>query len=181
MNPWTVRTITASAYVLAAIFLIGAVGIDLSWDGKYGTLDGRTAGFHGGKSGAQGSPDPACQSKGCHDPFPHRKNRTESAFRNMHQEFSDCLSCHGTDPEKHWVGDPPGRGRRIRYEHEPTKGSGPHAPLGQAIGCRKCHSETGLARLREKGMTRLSADRVDPVAIRMLEGGPMRWAPPDLR
>lgn len=181
MNSWAARITTAAAFLLAAIYLIAATGIELPKPGRTETVAGGAEGYHGGKSGAQGTPDPYCQSKGCHDAYPHRKGKAESGFRNMHQEFVDCLSCHGKDPENRWVGDPPGRGRRVRYEHEATRGKEPHADLGQAVGCRKCHSEAGLARLRGKGMTRLPADESDPVALRMLEGGPKRWALPDLR
>lgn len=181
MNPWAARATTAIAVFLAAVYLIAATGTDFPRTVETEPVSGGAAGYHGGKYGAQGSLDPVCQSKGCHDAYPHRKDRAESAFRNMHQEFADCLSCHGKEPETRWSGDPPGRGRRIRYDREATRGNDPHADLGRAIGCRKCHSESGIAQLKEKGMTKLPADQSDPVALRMLEGGPKRWAPLDLR
>ncbi len=181
MNSWGARAATAAAFLFAAIYLAAATGFDLRRSGAEGSPGGAASTYHGGKSAAPASPDPACQSKGCHAAYPHAKDRTESAFRNMHQEFADCLSCHGRDPENHWAGDPPGRGRRIRYEPGKSAGKDPHSDLGRAIGCRTCHSAAGLARLREKGMSRMRSDQSDPVALRMIEGGPRRWAPPDLR
>jgi len=180
MNPWAERSAAAAAVLLSAVYLIVAAGIELPGSPGTDRVSGQASAYHGGKSVPSNDPDPVCQSAGCHDPFPHRKDRMESAFRNMHQGIADCLSCHGKDQENRWIVEPAGKGRRIRYDRETSAGE-PHAALGQAIACRKCHSGPGLERFRGKGMTTLPASHADPIALRMIEGGPKRWAPADLR
>jgi hypothetical protein len=162
------------------VYLIGAADVDIPGFRATEPVPGRATTFHGGKTATPLAPDPGCQSPSCHEAYPHRKDRTEAAFRNMHLEFAECLSCHGKEPESHWKGEPGGKSPKIRYAREAAT-ENPHADIVQAATCRKCHSESGRQRLREKGMTGLPPGHADPIALRMLEGGPKRWAPADIR
>jgi hypothetical protein len=180
LNPWVERTTIAASFLFTAVYLIGAAGVDIPGSGRTQAVPGPVAAFHGGKATSAQVPDPGCQSPSCHEAYPHKKDRAESAFRNMHQEFAECLACHGKEPENRWFGDPREKGGKIRYARGETKGN-PHVDLGQAATCRKCHSESGRGRLREKGMAGIPPGHADPIALRMLEGGSKRWAPADLR
>jgi len=103
-------------------------------------------------------------------------------FRNMHQGVMDCLACHAREAEKRWVGRqrPDGKGLKLGTSMKESK-SNPHVELGQAASCRKCHSEKGRELLREKGMHELPPGYANPIILRMIEGGPRRWAPAELR
>lgn len=180
MNPWIERATIAAAYLFAAVYLVGAGRLGMPEARRTKPVTGPAAYFHGGKTAGTPVLDTGCQSPECHEAYPHKKDRTESAFRNMHQNLADCLACHGKEPEKRWVGGVSGESRKLRYSREASAGN-PHADLGQAAPCRKCHSEPGRERLRERGMAFLPPGHADPIALRMVEGGPKRWAPADLR
>lgn len=179
MNHRMERISLGAAVLFAALYLAGAAGLHIPGSGRTQPVPGQGA-FHGGKSGSAHVPDPGCQSPSCHVACPHGKDSTESAFLNMHQEFAECLACHGKEPETRLFGESTGNSWRIRYKRETVKGN-PHVDLGQAATCRKCHSEQGKVRLQEKGMAGLRPGYSDPIALKMLEGGPKRWAPADLR
>lgn len=170
----------AAAFLFAALYLLGAAGIHIPGSGRTQTVPGQGAAFHSGKSGRAQVPDPGCQSPSCHVASPHGKDGSESAFRNMHQGFAECLGCHGKEPETRLFVESAGESWKIRYKRETMKGN-QHVDLGKAATCRKCHSETGRARLQEMGLTGLRPGYSDPIALKMLEGGPKRWAPADLR
>lgn len=172
---------TAAAAIVAGIFLLGVVGIPARDTARASREGRREPYFHGGKAASAPPADASCQSARCHVAFPHRKGGGEAAFRNMHLRAADCLSCHGKDAERRWAGRAPGEtGRKLRYA-APPGAADPHAWLGRAATCRNCHSEDGMRRFREKGVSALAPGFVDPIALRMIEGGAKRWVPGDLR
>ncbi len=178
MSRWVEKTTIAVGYLVAAILFVGGTGIRLPEVRQKEPGVRPAAYFHGGKTARGQVPDTDCQSRGCHEAYPHEKDRTESVFRNMHQNSMDCLACHGREAEKRWVGEqrPDRKGLKLGTSRKDSKGN-PHVELGQAASCRKCHSEKGRELLREKGMHDLPPGYADPIVLRMIEGGPKRWAP----
>jgi len=176
------KTTIAVGYLVAAILFVGGTGIRPPETRQKEPGVRQEAYFHGGKTARGNVADPDCQSRGCHETYPHEKDKTESVFRNMHQRRMDCLACHGKEAEKIWVGEqrPDGDGMKLGVSRKVSKGN-PHVELGQAASCRKCHSEKGRDLLREKGMHELSPGYADPIVLRMIEGGSKRWVPADLR
>jgi hypothetical protein len=137
--------------------------------------------YHGGKTYSPPSLETSCQSDKCHAEYPHKKDRTISVFCNMHQSFTDCLSCHGREAGKRLElkSIKEGKGWKISYAADVKED--PHAGLGSDRSCRKCHSEAGMRMLLALHIPELSRGFADPIALRMIEGGSRQWVPADLR
>ncbi len=159
-----------------AVFAWGAAGTGASVRGGAASVSY----FHGGKDAARPAADPACQDGKCHAGLPHRKPVPESAFRNMHVAFAECLACHGKDPEGRWAPAGGAGGRRIRF----TGGAAAadrHEGTARALSCRSCHSEAGREALRRKGIQDLPNNFASPIALRMIEEKGKRWVPDEIR
>lgn len=174
------KGLVAAAMVLALIDLGGATG----WRFLLAPSGGKERGsryYHEGKSLKAPSPDPKCQSAGCHGVDPHGKDITVSAFLNMHAGYAECLSCHGKDAVSHWEGKDAGDGKKWKVRYASKEGIGPHALKGPPVGCRGCHSENGRDALRAKGVKDLGGSFAAPIVLRMIEEGGKRWVPQDIR
>jgi hypothetical protein len=190
MSPWTKTCLGLAAFLVTALLFTAAI----PWDvpaGKRADVRGSDY-FHGGKTLPGGRKDPSCQSEACHVDNPHEKNATLSAFRNMHVQFTDCLSCHGANSPNRWIltspivgGDPGLSDRRVRIRYTVPTGKngreGHHALLVPPISCRECHSDSGRATLSAGGVTGLPAGFANPISLRMIEEGAKSWIPPDMR
>ncbi len=169
------------AVILTVIFLWGIAGFSRRAIGR--EPGGRQYPyFHEGKSVVSVPKDPVCQAPACHDLYPHTRNAGWSVFNNMHHGIADCLACHGKDAARQWTAGASRQedGSRIRSLVPRAKGN-PHESTGPAEKCRRCHSESGKAKLLEIGVSGLSSGFADPMALRMMEGGANRWTPADLR
>ena len=180
------------ATLLIAILLLGAA---VGWNSPDGKKTDRndhgTSYFHAGKTVSSEHPDPSCQSDACHAAFPHGNSPTSSAFLNMHVRFVECLSCHGVDSRNRWIlkasaaGQPGATGPRRGIAYPVPKGkSGDadrHALLAAPISCRGCHSESGTAALKARGIGDLPGGFANPISLRMMEEGAKRWIPADMR
>ncbi len=176
VDPLRIAASIAGA-AIAAIFLAGAWGIGE----RRGTPSGATplaaVPFHGGKTTGDVRRDPTCQAKGCHVPFPHKKVSAESAFDNFHQQFAECLACHGRDAERQWKREAvPGSGARVLRGPSAATVREPHMILRPAIACRGCHSAAGRKALASGGATEPKEGFENPIALRMLEEGGTRWS-----
>lgn len=182
MKPPAERAAIAAACLLGALFLVGATygRVPSARSERPGSLS--AVSFHGGKTAGTRDVDAGCRGDACHDPYPHRKDRTNAPFLNMHRGFAECLACHGKEAEKEWIARtrPEGKGTWLGFSREAPKGN-PHEGLGTAAACRKCHSESGREILRAKGMSGLTSGFANPISLRMIEGGARRWAPGEQR
>jgi hypothetical protein len=135
--------------------------------------------YHPGKTPRTVPGGGYCAGQGCHDGASHKRGAGLAAFRNMHSTFVDCLVCHAPDGLDRFEGRLAETGRRhLRYKGgTPPTGARGHPALAAAPGCRKCHSEGGVAILKQKGLPSLPSNFTDPIALRMQEGGARKWNP----
>lgn len=170
----------AGAVLLAALFLLGVQDVHPRKAGGEGGQAGAV--FHSASPESPEFRDPVCQAAACHDPFPHRKNRGQAAFLNMHRPYADCLACHGKDAKALWSAKgESGSGKgKVGYSSD-GRGTERHEGMGPAVACRSCHSAEGRQVLMTKGMSGLPSGFADPLALRMIEGGARSWTPADLR
>ncbi len=170
----------AGAVLLAALFLLGVLGVRFGGSGGTGGRPGTA--FHAASPGPTESVNPVCQAAACHDPYPHRADRGRAAFLNMHLRYADCLACHGKEARERWTAIGRGGGDRAKLGYSPAvTGSVRHEGLGPSVACRSCHSEEGRRFLASKGVSALPPGFADPLALRMIEGGARSWTPADLR
>jgi hypothetical protein len=179
MKGATENILRAAAVLVAALFMARALGI-----GAAVSAPARPAPFryHGGKTGPARTVSPACLGGRCHLEAPHRGNVVESAFRNMHAGFIDCLGCHGKEAERRWKpSGKAGTGTLKVACDGPAAGGNPHDATGKPAECRFCHSEAGLERLSRRGIGGLPGNFASPVALRMMEEKGKRWVPEGFR
>lgn len=175
------KALYLAGIVLTAIFMAGVAGWNLRTGSGGSSYTQPQRYFHGGKSADVSPADSRCLSKDCHAAYPHG-NGAVAPFRNMHVGFIDCLACHLGKKERGWriVRDRKGTRWEIRSE-ETAGGNDPHAGLQSPWDCRDCHSGEGRKRLEAGGARDLPGGFHDPIALRMMEGGPRKWVPYDLR
>ncbi len=189
---WVLGVVAA---ILTGAFLSGVTG-GRPWSSAG---DPRTASeapyFHGGKLATASVGDGGCRGAGCHVAMPHAKDLAEAAFRNMHVRFVDCVVCHARDSRKSWTVVPsdtpsrPGAGGegalaerwKITAPMPAVAREQMHGILGAAVPCRGCHSGEGSREIAARGGKGLPARFVDPVALRMIEGGATQWMPDTMR
>lgn len=141
--------------------------------------------YHGGKGSPALKGDPACSSRECHTPSPHRKPVPSSAFLNMHGSVVSCLGCHGRDPERRWSA---GKGAGniafpLGYSPVPEadEAGRRHGANAPPAACRRCHSAEGRRTISAAGVKGLHDGFEEPIVLRMIEGGGRKWLLDDVR